>query len=83
MYRVITTKSFAKAMAKLPPNWQKRIVAKIREVASVPYSPNDNLTKRQGRDGYLLRVGDWRVIYELQDERLVMLVLDTDKWKIY
>jgi hypothetical protein len=26
--------------------------------------------------GYRLRVGDWRVIHELQDERLVMLVLE-------
>ena len=75
MYRVDTTKSFDKALARLPLNWQKRIVAKVREVAADPYAPNNNLTKLQGRDGYRLRVGDWRVIYELQDERLVMLVL--------
>ena len=76
MYRVVTTKSFDKALARLPLNWQKRIVAKIKEVAVDPYAPNNNLTKLQGRDGYRLRIGDWRVIYELQDERLVMLVLD-------
>jgi len=76
MYRVVTTKSFDKALARVPLNWQKRIVAKIKEVAVDPYAPNNNLTKLQGRDGYRLRVGDWRVIYELQDERLVMLVLD-------
>ncbi|MBZ5619573.1 MAG: type II toxin-antitoxin system RelE/ParE family toxin [Acidobacteriia bacterium] len=76
MYTVVTTKSFDKALAKLPANWQKRIVAKIKEVAVNPYAPNINLTKLQGRDGYRLRVGDWRVIYELDDERLVMLVLE-------
>jgi len=76
MYRVVTTKSFDKALARLPLNWQKRIVAKVKEVAVDPYAPNNNLTKLQGRDGYRLRVGVWRVIYELQDERLVMLVLD-------
>jgi mRNA interferase RelE/StbE len=76
MYRVVTTKSFDKALARLPLNWQKRIVAKVKEVAVDPYAPNNNLTKLQGRDGYRLRVGDWRVIYELQDERLIMLVLD-------
>lgn len=76
MYRVVTTKSFDKALARLPLNLQKRIVAKVKEVAVDPYAPNNNLTKLQGRDGYRLRVGDWRVIYELQDERLVMLVLD-------
>jgi len=76
LYTVVTTKSFDKALAKLPANWQKRIVAKINEVAVNPYAPNNNLTKLQGRDGYRLRVGDWRVIYELHDYRLVMLVLE-------
>ena len=57
-------------------NWQKRIVAKIRDVAVNPYAPNNNLTKLQSRDGYRLRVGKWRVIYELYDDRLVMLVLE-------
>ena len=76
MYRAVTTKSFDKALAKIPVNWQKRIVAKIRETAVNPYAPNNNLTKLQGRNGYRLRVGDWRVIYELQDDRLVMLVLE-------
>jgi mRNA interferase RelE/StbE len=79
MYRVVTTKSFVKTLARLPLNWQKRIVAKIKEIAVDPYAPNNNLTKLQGRDGYRLRVGDWRVIYELQDDRLVMLVLEVGR----
>jgi mRNA interferase RelE/StbE len=76
VYAVITTKSFDKALAKLPANWQKRIVSKIKEVAVNPHAPNNNLTKLQGRNGYRLRVGGWRVIYELYDDRLVMLVLE-------
>lgn len=76
MYTVVTTRSFNKAIAKLPANWQKRIVAKIKETAVDPYAPNNNLTRLQGRDAYRLRVGDWRVIYELYDDRLVMLVLE-------
>jgi mRNA interferase RelE/StbE len=52
-------------------------VAKIRQVAADPYAPNNNLTKLQGRDAaYRLRVGDWRVIYELYDDRLVMVILE-------
>jgi len=77
VYTVITTKSFNKAIARLPANWQKRIMAKIKEVAADPYAPNNNLTKLQGRDAaYRLRVGDWRVIYELSDSRLVMVILE-------
>jgi len=51
-------------------------MAKIREVAVNSYAPNNNLTKLQGQDGYRLRVGDWRVIYELEDDQLVMQVLE-------
>jgi mRNA interferase RelE/StbE len=76
VYTILTTRSFDKSLARIPVNWQKRIVAKIKEVAIDPHAPNNNLTKLQGREGYRLRVGDWRVIYELQDDRLVMLVLE-------
>ena len=52
-------------------------MAKIREVAADPYAPNNNLAKLQGRDAaYRLRVGDWRVIYELHDDRLMMVILE-------
>ena len=76
MYTIFTTKSFNKALAKLPANWQRRIVAKIREVAADPYAPRNNLTRLQGQDDYRLRVGNWRVIYGLHDDRLVVLILE-------
>ena len=76
MYTVVTTRSFNKAIARLPANWQKRIVARIKEVAVNPHAPNNNLARLQGRDAYRLRVGDWRVIYELHDDRLEMVILD-------
>lgn len=76
MYAVVTTKSFVKALSRLPVTWQKRIVGKIKEVAVDPYAKHNNVTKLQGRDGYRLRVGDWRVIYELQDDRLELWVLE-------
>jgi mRNA interferase RelE/StbE len=76
VHKVVTTKSFAKALSRLPVNWQKRIVEKIKQVAADPYAQHNNLSKLQGRDGYRLRIGDWRVIYELHDERLELWVLE-------
>ncbi len=76
MYAVVLTASFAKVFSRLPMNWRRRIVAKINEIATDPYAQHHNVTKLQGRDGYRLRVGDWRVIYELRDERLELLVLE-------
>ncbi|MDI7774676.1 type II toxin-antitoxin system RelE/ParE family toxin [Asticcacaulis sp. EMRT-3] len=74
----MTTKLFDRRLSGLPVNLQKRIVGKILEVAKDPYAPNNNLKKLQGTTGYRLRVGDWRIIYEVQDEKLVMLVLEID-----
>ncbi|RPI58500.1 MAG: hypothetical protein EHM56_01630 [Chloroflexi bacterium] len=33
------------------------------------------MTKLQNRPGYRLRVGDWRVIYEIENDELIILVL--------
>ncbi len=63
-------------LATVPINWQRRIVAKIRDLAANPYASNNNVTKLQGRDGYRLRVGDWRIIYDLDAERLIVMVLE-------
>ncbi len=76
MYTVVTTKSFAKALSRLPVNWQKRIVAKIKEIAADPSARHNNVAKLQGRGGYRLRIGDWRVIYELHDDRLELWALE-------
>jgi mRNA interferase RelE/StbE len=76
VYAVVTTKAFAKAISRLPLNWQKRIVGKIKEVAADPHAKHNNVTKLQGRDGFRLRIGDWRVIYELHDDRLELWALE-------
>ncbi len=47
-----------------------------RSVAQHPYAPNNNVTKLQGRDGYRLRVGDWRVSYDLNDDQLIVIILE-------
>jgi mRNA interferase RelE/StbE len=57
-------------------NWRKRVVGKIKEIAADPYARHNNAKKLQGRDGYRLRIGDWRVIYELCEDRLELLVLE-------
>ena len=76
MYKVVTTKSFAKTLCRLPVNLQKRIVEKIKEVAADPYATHNNVTRLQGREGYRLRIGDWRVIYELHDDCLELWALE-------
>jgi len=44
-------------------------------MAMDPYARHPNVTKLQNRPGYRLRVGNWRVIYEIEEEELIILVL--------
>ncbi len=75
MYKIIFKKEAAKSLNKLPRNVAKLIREKLEAIAANPYADHPNVKKLQGRDGYRLRTGDWRVIYEIQNNHLVMLVL--------
>jgi mRNA interferase RelE/StbE len=57
----------------MPRNVANTIRGKIVALAADPYASNNNAIKLQGREGYRLRVGDWRVLYELNDRRLIVL----------
>jgi mRNA interferase RelE/StbE len=75
VYEVVFTKQADRTLRKMPRNVAHLLRAKIDEIATNPYAPHNNITKLVGRSGYRLRVGDWRVLYELRDEHLVMLVM--------
>lgn len=75
MYQIVFTRQANRALRKMPRNTVRLIREKLDQLAQDPYAHNPNVTKLQGRSGYRLRVGDWRVIYELEDDRLVIMVL--------
>jgi mRNA interferase RelE/StbE len=53
----------------------KLIRGKIDALARDPRASNKNAAKLTGRLGYRLRVGDWRVIYELDHQQRILNVL--------
>ena len=59
----------------MPRDVAKRIREKIEQVAEDPFASIPNTKKVQGRPGYRLRVGDWRVSYEINTEEIVIIVL--------
>ncbi|MCC6193393.1 MAG: type II toxin-antitoxin system RelE/ParE family toxin [Burkholderiales bacterium] len=74
-YAIEWTPEATSVLAKLPRNLRLRIVAKVEQLAADPFAPNANVKKLVGDSACRLRVGDWRVIYETQNVRLVVQVL--------
>ncbi len=58
----------------LDPPIRRRIALRLAEMAADPRAAA-NVKALKGGDRYRLRVGDWRVIYSLHDDVLLVLVL--------
>jgi mRNA interferase RelE/StbE len=54
---------------------RKRVLAALEQLARSPRYANLDTKRLEGRPGFRLRVGDRRVLYDLEDDRLIILVL--------
>lgn len=71
---VLVKPSADKALRKVPQNVQKRIVAALDELREDPRPPG--CVKLKGEDDlFRIRVGDYRVVYHVQDKMLMVLVV--------
>ena len=75
MYQIVFTKQVYKSLRRIPKNVVYRLRKKLDQIAKDPYATHTNVIRLQNRSGYRLRVGDWRVIYDIRKEELVILVL--------
>lgn len=74
-YQIVFTKQATKTLQKMPVPITKTIRQKIELIAENPFLSHPNVTKLQNREGYRLRVGDWRIIYEVQQDKVLIIVL--------
>lgn len=75
-YEIAYSKAAAKALIRAPRVVALRIRDKLRALAHDPFAPNANVRRLAGRAGFRLRVGDWRVVYEVEVGRIVIWVID-------
>lgn len=73
MYEVIVGKQVIKQLEKIPLTDYKRIKSALINLTSVP-RPQGYL-KLKGRDAYRIRVGNYRIIYEIKDDKLIVLII--------
>lgn len=72
-YQVSILRRAQKELASLPQQDYERVRDSIAALASNPRPPGCN--KLTGRDGWRIRVGDYRVIYEIDDAGRLVKVL--------
>lgn len=73
-YRVEITASAEKALARLPKPDLARVVRTIKALAAVPRPAGCRKLKGH-EDVYRIRVGLYRVIYSVDDRRIIVIVL--------
>lgn len=72
-HRLDILKSAQKQLAKIVQPDQDCIIAAIRALAETPRPTN--CKKLSGRPAWRIRVGAYRVIYEIHDDALLILVV--------
>lgn len=75
MYSIQYTSTAAKALKKAPADMIVRILQALQTLAAAPFNAT-GVKKLSTREGYRLRVGDWRVLYSLDNDILIVLILD-------
>jgi mRNA interferase RelE/StbE len=67
MRSITYSKAAIRTLRRLPANVSRLIVGKIEQYAEDPISLAAQVKRLQGRAGYRLRVGDWRIIFDESD----------------
>lgn len=74
IYKIEIPKSVEKALGKLPTHIREQIERRIEKLAEEPRPTG--CEKLAGEDSlYRVRQGDYRVIYEIHDKVLVVLII--------
>ena len=72
-YRIELRPAAVRALRKLDPQDRPRLQAAIALLAQDPRPPNARALR--GRDGFGVRVGDYRILYTIKDDVLLVVVV--------
>ena len=72
-YSLFIEKSAQKELSKIPHPDRKKIIAAIKILENDPHPAGSK--KLSGRAAWRMRIGNYRVIYEINDDKLIILVV--------
>lgn len=73
MYEIILSNRAEKRLSRLPLREYERVLQAVKNLAEDPRPRNSR--KLQGREGWRIRVGDYRAVYEIDDTAREVLVV--------
>ena len=74
MYKITFTKLAFKELSKIPEPFYLKIKSAIIQLSDNPRPIGSK--KLKGRDGYRIRIGNYRVIYEIFDTQLIINIIN-------
>ena len=72
-YKLLIERAAQKGLSKISHREQGRIIAAIQNLTDNPRP--SNAKKLTGRDAWRIHIGNYRVIYEIHDDTLIVLVV--------
>lgn len=72
-YKVLLKKSAAKELEKVPEKDRKKIIKNIRDLSLDPRP--QGVKKLSGQEKYRIRQGNYRILYQIVDEELIIYVV--------
>ncbi len=72
-YQLRPKRSVAKEIARLQPNVRERVLTVLRALPADPYPETSK--QLQGYAIYAIRVGDYRILYEVDEEEGLIVLL--------
>jgi len=81
VYELAFSRIAARSLRRMPTQDARTVRARLDQLAVDPRAPHLDVRRLAGREGYRLRVGDWRVLYDLDDRLRVIDVLDVRQRK--
>lgn len=81
-YRVVVRKSVFKDLKGIPKKDVRRLLSAIEALADDPRPPGTK--KLSGQERYRLRQGNYRILYEIEDDKLIVCVVRVgDRREVY
>ncbi|WP_286159050.1 type II toxin-antitoxin system RelE/ParE family toxin [Methylobacterium sp. Leaf456] len=70
---VVFTRAAARSFSRMPRNTEELIRGKLRQLAEDPAALANNVKAlKGGEERYRLRIGDWRAVFTLEADRIIV-----------